>query len=353
MKNLHNVSQFPESVDFAACTWVAKLDRGNLSDAEKQDLSVWLKQDPIHNVALADQIGEWSDMNILSELARLDLAMPSTNWLDRFAFLSNWNRPYAYMASLASIALLAVVFTSTNFNLNPYSDIKALVDMDISTAIGQQISESLPDGSVVHLNTTSIAQISYTQQERSVELKAGEVYFDVAPESDRPFVVYAGETSVRAIGTTFAVHLVDGAVQVSVTEGTVEFTSDGEGYLVSAEDLNSQSFSEGPARGNVALYSGAQISVDTQSSYVLERRLAWQSGMLEFRGESLEYAVSELSRYTDARIEILDENIKDVRLGGYFKIGDIEGLASTLKLGFNIQVSVVSDDLIQISSSSD
>ncbi len=355
MNNLDNVSQFPESVELVASAWLAKLDRGDLSNTEKQQLTNWLKQHSMHRVALSDQLSEWSDMDVLSELAHLDLAITKnkTSWSGRLSLLWDWNRPVAYAASLASMALIVLVFTPTDFSLNPASETKAVVDLGISTEVGQQISESLPDGSVLHLNTTSIAEITYTREERSVELKTGEAFFDVAPESDRPFVVYAGETSVRAVGTAFAVHLIDGTVQVSVTEGTVEFTSGGEKYLVSAKEPGSENLFEGSALGNVALYSGDQISLDTQPMDVLERRLAWQSGMLEFRGESLDYVVSELGRYTDARIEILDEDIKDVRLGGYFKIGDIEGLASTLELGFNIQVAVVSDELIQISRGPD
>lgn len=345
MNNLDNVSSFPEPVELVACAWVAKLDRGDLSETETQQLTNWLKQNPQHRIALADQLGEWSDMDVLSELARLDLTLPQSSWSNRLASLWDWHRPYAYMASLASIALVVLLFTTADIGSNPASGNRAVVDLGISTEVGQQISEALPDGSVLHLNTTSVAEVSYTQEERSVELKTGEVFFDVAPESDRPFVVYAGNTSVRAVGTAFAVHLIDGSVRVSVTEGTVEFTTDGEKYLVSAEEQNLA----GSVTGNVALFSGDQISIATQPLEVIERRLAWQSGMLEFRGESLDYVVTELSRYTDAHIEILDDEIRDVRLGGYFKIGDIEGLASTLRLGFNIDVAVVSDDLIQIS----
>ena len=144
-------------------------------------------------------------------------------------------------------------------------------------------------------------------------------------------------------------HLIDGAVQVSVTEGTVEFSTGGQTHLVSADP----SESSGLALGNVAHYAGEGISVDSQPLELLERRLAWHGGMLEFKGDSLDLIVEQVSRYTEAEIEILDEDIRDVRLGGYFRIGDIEGLASALDVGFNIQVSVVSDSLIQISRGSD
>lgn len=352
MNNDDNLIPFPESVELEACHWVAKLDRGNLSEEEKKGLSDWLNKDPMMREALAEQISDWSEMDLLSELSHLDISPRKQSWTEQFNNLFGWNRPAFYLASVFAIALVGILVVDTGkISLTDNSAVE-VVDLGITTAIGEQVSEAMPDGSVLHVNTTSVAEVSYSEDERSVELKTGEVFFDVAPDSSRPFVVYAGETSVRAVGTAFAVHLIDGSVQVSVTEGTVEFDSGGIKHLVSADPLLDEN-SDSTALGNVAFYSGEQTSIDTQPLDVLSRRLAWQSGMLEFKGDPLSQIVEEVSRYTEAEIEILDEDIRDVRLGGYFRIGDLESLASALDLGFNIQLEIVSDSLIQISRGSE
>ena len=348
MKKQDNLLVLPESIELEACQWVAKLDRGNLSDQEKSELAAWLAKDPMMRLALAEQIGDWSEMDLLSELSHLDISPPKLSWADQFNSLFGWNKPALYLTSLLVILLLGFVALDPQSYWLPQNKSIEIVDLGITTAVGEQVSESMPDGSVLHVNTTSVAEVSYSPEERSVELKTGEVFFDVAPELDRPFVVYAGDTSVKAIGTAFAVHMVEGVVQVSVTEGTVEFSSGGSKHLVSAnpQGLGNET---SPALGNVATYYDAQTSIDTQPLDVLSRRLAWQSGMLEFKGDPLSHIVEEVGRYTEAEIEILDDDIRDVRIGGYFRIGDIESLASALKLGFNIELVVVSDTLIQIS----
>lgn len=355
MSKLDNLVQFPESMERAACDWVAKLDRGDLSTEEKSGLSEWLASDSLHRAALADQMAEWSEMDLLSELTHLAVAPAEPTWVDQFNSLFGWNKPAPYLGGLIILATIGFFKTIDSVDFAPNeSDLAALVvGLGLETAVGEQIREALPDGSIVHVNTTSAAEVSYSLEERSVQLKEGEAFFDVASEPDRPFVVYAGDTAIRAVGTAFAVHLIDGAVQVSVTEGTVEFSTDGQTHLVSADPSLSGSESSGLALGNVAHYAGERISVDSQPLELLERRLAWHGGMLEFKGDSLELIVEQVSRYTEAEIEILDEDIRDVRLGGYFRIGDIEGLASALDVGFNIQVSVVSDSLIQISRGPD
>jgi len=353
MNNDDNLIPFPESVELEACHWVAKLDRGNLSDEEKIGLSNWLDKDPMMRRALAEQIGDWSEMDVLSELSHLNISPPRQSLVERLNNLVGWHRPVIYLAGVGAIALVGLLALDTSTYSTPESAaVATVVDLGITTAVGEQASEAMPDGSVLHVNTTSVAEVSYSEEERRVELKTGEVFFDVAPDSSRPFVVYAGETSVRAIGTAFAVHLIDGAVEVSVTEGTVEFNFAGTKHLVSADPLTNEN-SNSTAQGNVAFYSEERITVDTQPLDVLSRRLAWQTGMLEFKGDPLSQIVEEVSRYTEAEIEILDEDIRDVRLGGYFRIGDLESLASALDLGFDIQLEIVSDDLIQISRGSE
>src|SRR5690606_25011852 len=81
----------------------------------------------------------------------------------------------------------------------------------------------------------------------------------------------------------------------------------------------------------------------------LESRLAWRHGMLLFQGDPLSRVVEEISRYTSIRIEV-DENVRDVRVLGYFRTGDIEGILLTMQDTFHIEVERLSDDHIVLKS---
>ena len=92
-----------------------------------------------------------------------------------------------------------------------------------STGKGETKVIALKDGSVVTLNTASEIQVNYSDALRSVELIRGEALFDVAKNKARPFVVAAGDTSVRVVGTSFTVRHLDATpVQVLVREGIVD-----------------------------------------------------------------------------------------------------------------------------------
>jgi transmembrane sensor len=80
---------------------------------------------------------------------------------------------------------------------------------------------TLPDGSVLQLNTDSVVETAYSPTERRVRLKKGEAFFSVAKNPQRPFWVDVGAVSVRAVGTAFNVRFRPEAVEVLVKEGKV------------------------------------------------------------------------------------------------------------------------------------
>ena len=53
----------------------------------------------------------------------------------------------------------------------------------VTTGLGEQHSEVLPDHSVVELNTQSEIRVGFTAAERRVELVRGEAFFDVSKDS--------------------------------------------------------------------------------------------------------------------------------------------------------------------------
>ena len=68
----------------------------------------------------------------------------------------------------------------------------------------------------------------------------------------------------------------------------------------------------------------------------MDARLAWQRGMLIFNGETLEVVLAEIDRYTNTEFLLADDSLRTVRIGGYFRAGDIDGLLIALRENFNI-----------------
>lgn len=354
------VAPFPSraAIKQEAGAWIVKIDQRALKPAEIKQLQQWLAKSDFHRRYLEKLAHNWDAMAVLQELADLYPISTSAGPVPR---LRNWwaqspitNRTPAWAGALASIAIAAVLVTSWLSPTNHYQ-----------TAIGQQASYQLPDGTEVVLNTNSAIELDYSPEQRIVRLSQGEAHFNVAKNPQRPFVVYAGEGMVMAVGTAFNVRYLDpidntDRIDVLVTEGTVKVYADAtdslkidsssQGNLSTQLELEADGQTQAlvPA-GQAVQYSTAINTVRDQTAEVQERKLAWQRGALVFEGETLAQALQEISRYTTKQIVITDPTIRDIRVGGHYKVDDIDRLLASLGQGFDIEVQH-HDSQIQLSA---
>ena len=103
----------------------------------------------------------------------------------------------------------------------------------------QPLEYTLADGSRVKVNKNSSVTISdnFGEKTRNVQLK-GEAYFVVEHDAQRPFIVEAGGTKVKVLGTRFNVKEDQNKIITTLVEGSVKFSSDNyETLLVPGEEL--------------------------------------------------------------------------------------------------------------------
>jgi transmembrane sensor len=185
----------------------------------------------------------------------------------------------------------------------------------------------LPDGSAVSLNTATKVRVAYSAEERRVELLQGEAQFEVASEAQRPFIVSAGDSHVRVLGTQFVVRLRSASdFDVLVSEGRVSIDAPAQ-TLVSA--------------GQMALVRDGRIT--TRLVDDMSRRVAWTTGVLIFNGETLADAVAEFNRYNRRQLVITDRDVASKTIGGAFKATSPDRFATALKNMFHIEVRVDED----------
>ncbi|BAV09805.1 FecR family protein [Filimonas lacunae] len=93
------------------------------------------------------------------------------------------------------------------------------------TATSEVVTDTLPDGSVVTLNKN--AQLNYrknlasTDNNRKVNLE-GEAFFNIAPDKNKPFVITAGDVTVKVLGTSFNIKRTATSTEIIVASGAIE-----------------------------------------------------------------------------------------------------------------------------------
>ena len=214
----------------------------------------------------------------------------------------------------------------------------------------------MSDGTHIQLNTNSIVEIAYTSSFRQLTLVQGEARFDVAKDKSRPFTVTSGEKSFTALGTIFNVQKSDDSdMELMVTEGRVLITKSNEALEVIKQTLLTANKNTPQSRlPGILVNSGEKAVIAKHGNTPIEkvsldqvqRDLAWQQGMLIFDGEPLSKALIEVSRYTSSHFKISDPNISNVKVSGYFKANDVDGLLASLNSNFNIIYTKSADSTI-------
>ena len=327
MSNVYELSSNQQRFDEAS-VWVAKLDKG-LSAEDKQALQRWLAADPDNRALFLNMVQLWDKMDSLSRLS------------DIFPRPAKQRRGASVLAVAASIFIAVAVglwgFVAVN---NPASDRPVVAHEKVyQTAVGEQLTVSLPDSTRLVLNTDSLLRVNYSDQYRLLVLERGELHIDVAEDQSRPLSVYAGEQIVQAVGTAFNVQIIDEqTVELVVTEGKVRVAT----YQPERSAADSIEPTVLPAssllvsQGRQLILGAPEEVVEDIESADIEIKLSWRKGNLVFQGESLEEAIAEISRYTSVEFVILDDSLKAVRVAGLFKAGDVDGLLVTLRENFNI-----------------
>lgn len=182
---------------------------------------------------------------------------------------------------------------------------------------GQRARITLSDGSVVWLNAGSTLHYpSFFEKERKVEL-SGEAYFDVAKDTEKPFIVSTKNLEIKALGTQFNVHSYPKAKYetASLVQGSIKVYKQGaelQGTLLSP---NQQLH-----------YSDGKFVMET----VDKDELLWKEGIYSFKRARLDHIVKKLELYYDVDIIVEDPRILRYEYTGKFRQRD--GIMDILRI---------------------
>lgn len=306
-------------IDDLAADWAVRRDLGQLSAQEQAQFEAWLNADVRH-------LGAYGRAEAV--LARLERLTGVGRDVEEPAETQIWTRRRAVMAA-GGITATAAGLGIALYPRRAESEI-------LSTQIGQMREIVLADGSIVSLNTDSAISVSFTDSARNITLHKGEALFEVAKSKARPFVVSAGCTQVRAVGTSFTVsRLPKRPVEVLVREGVVE---------VKRSDVPQAPPVRAEANVRALVPSDAPIATLAMPEEKLARDLEWQYGRIALDNETLADAASEFARYSEVRI-VVDPAISDKTLTGLFAANDPVGFAKTAASVLKLQTHVQGNEV--------
>ncbi|MGO3305624.1 MAG: FecR family protein [Sphingobacterium sp.] len=190
----------------------------------------------------------------------------------------------------------------------------------IETPRGGEYQIDLPDGSKVWLNAASSIRFptTFSQDNRTVKI-TGEVYFQVAKDKNKPFIVDAGDQQITVLGTKFNVNAYDNeqSIQTSLLEGKVTIKSGQEEFLL--------------VPGQRATYN-KQNSRMVTDKFVDGNVLAWQRDQFVFDAENLQSILRKIERWYDVEVIYKGEVSDQVFSGNISRLEQVDEVLNMLAL---------------------
>jgi len=290
-----------------AAAWVVRLEAGDLGDAEAVAFDAWLSASSDNaaafDAALAlSQAYAAAAPEVAAELSQRRAAPARP--IGRRAVIG-----FGAVAAAAAVAVLVAPQLS-----GPQTETYA-------TAKGERRTIQLADGSTLDLNGGTRLSVRLGRDSRHVILAEGQAVFDVAHDARRPFLVAAGDRTVRVVGTQFDVRRLGGKVSVTVARGAVEVRP-AEGALGKAYRLHpgqKLDHVEGAAATRVAAAEPAEV-------------LGWRTGRLVYRQQPLSEVIDDLNQQFATPIRIEDPELAATPISGVLVLDDQAAVIRRLAL---------------------
>ena len=206
-----------------------------------------------------------------------------------------------------------------------------------ASAVAEDRAIQLPDGTAIELGAASSLSTRYAPDRRDIDLRAGEAFFTVTHDRQRPFVVTAGPLHIEDLGTAFNVRRTGQRVSVTVTEGRVRLSpADGASLPSGRLDL---------VAGQRAEYDPTSGALSV-SDVALEHAATWRQHRLEFVDAPLSAVLADVNRYSRQPVQLADPRLGELMFTGTVNTTNIDSWIGALPHVFPVQVSMFADHVV-------
>lgn len=191
----------------------------------------------------------------------------------------------------------------------------------------------LADGSRiwVNANTRVVYPVTFEEKKREIYVD-GEIYIEVYPDKECPFIVKSKKMDIRVLGTKFNVSAYETAEDVSVV------------LVTGKVNVRTENRSESVLEPSDRLTYEKGIT-DIKKVNV-ENYISWKDGFYTFDNENFSIVLDKLSNYYGKKITYNSE-VGALRCSGSLNLGDdmvkiLTGLESTMPVNFTIEREYIS-----------
>lgn len=291
--------EFSPQVAEQAVHWLIELQGGALDARQQQAMQQWLQAHEEHRRA-------WEHIQRVNQRLR-GLSSPLAH--------AALQAPRSASRRRALKALLILgVGGSLGLTLQQHNPLPTLL-ADYRSPVGERRRQQLDDGSQLHLNTGSAADVRFDAQQRRVRLLEGEIQLTVADDS-RPLHLLSDFGLLQLSSGRYNVRQFEHYSLLSVHQGSAS--------------LAGNSLAAGrQARFNGPQWYAMQL-IDSNAG-------AWVDGMLVAAHMRLGDFLDELGRYRRGQLNCAPE-VSELLISGSYPLADSERILDLLEIALPVRV---------------
>ncbi|MBK1438875.1 DUF4974 domain-containing protein [Parapedobacter sp. ISTM3] len=298
-----------------------KVMEGTASPDEQALVVKWLDQLDAGEGMDKQTVDEWQERS-MSELRKVT----QPPMLGR-------SRKVKFVWAASAAAVLVCVFTfwlSRPHRPADQAQVQEVTYMTHSTTAGQRKLLTLADGSRVWLgNVSTIRYPRNFQSDRRELFLEGQAFFEVRPDSTKPFLVHTTGLDIKVLGTSFNIKSYQGETEQAVTVATgkvsVNAVHDSLGWMLE--------------KGEQVIYHAVDktgVKQMTDASLAI----SWKNGELIFRNEPLKGIARQLERWYGVTIEIASPSIANKQLSLSIKDEPLQRVLKMLSLAGDFHADI-------------
>ena len=287
-------------------------------DETKQVVEKWMEEHP-NNQKYFDELKFYWECKSSTEI-EFDTKKGYSEFLQK----KNTQKRFKirrYMQYAAAITILIVSGITSYFFIDSDSD--QIVEIN---NIAKEKLLNLPDGSTILLARGSSIMHSkhFSENVRKVEL-SGEAYFNIAKDTNRPFIINTSQTQTQVLGTSFRIKEANGNTSIEVESGIVEFSGLG-------EPTNKVRL----VKGDKAKFVGKQHAIlkEKPEANISEIRIQY----LAYQNESLTSICNDLNELFNANIRLEGERIPQLTLTAIFEDQTLDNILETISFSLDLDI---------------
>lgn len=233
------------------------------------------------------------------------------------------------VAAMISFFIVASYFIYGRFERNQTRATQPLTLKlkELRTLKGQKLDVKLSDGSRIRLNANT--KISYPEKfgddKRELTLD-GEAYFEIARDTQRPFIVHTAHASTRVLGTSFNVLAGTESTAVTLVEGKVNVSL--------------------PNGASTTLTPNLQATISRESKQIDTREVdvtkftGWKDNTLDFDNITVKEAFAIIENWYNVEINVEEQQLLNCIITSKYQNESLENVLNSfrfiLKMDFKI-----------------